>query len=138
MARRFPEFTAREKNLVSQTLVERFGRPIPVETTRSEIQLNLLDDTLTEVPALTWTVDLCHFVVFKTGDSRFRCQFYYTDNEQFGTATNEYDNLGDCVVDLLQVQSQHEAERQRLLRAMNAVDFSKANDGEEYHGPLIV
>lgn len=138
MARRIPEFTAREKHLVSQTLVERFGRPIPVETTQSEIQLNLLEEKLTLVPSLTWQVDVCHFVIFKTGDNRFRCQFYYTDAEQFGTAKNEYDSLGDCVVDLLQVQAKHEEERQRQLRAWNAVDFSKANDGEDYHGPLIV
>ncbi|MCX8018600.1 MAG: hypothetical protein N2690_11980 [Rhodocyclaceae bacterium] len=138
MARRIPEFTAREKHLVSQTLVERYGQPVPVQSIQSEIQLDLLKDELTLVPALTWQVDVCHFVVFKTGDARFRCQFYYTDAEQFGTAKTEYDSLGDCVIDLLQVQAQHEEERQRKLRALNAVDFSQANDGEDYHGPLMV
>jgi len=138
MPRPFPEFTAREKNLVAQTLAERFGQPITVQPTRSEIQLNLLEDVLTECPSLTWKVDVCNFVVFKTGDQRFRCQFYYTDAEQFGTNEREYDNLGDCVVTLLQLQGKHEEERRRLLRAINAVDFSKANDGEEYHAPLIV
>lgn len=138
MPRPIPAFTAREKHLVGQTLAERFGAPPAVEVTQSEIQLDLLKEELTLVPSLTWKEGVCHFVVFKTGDSRFRCQFYYTDAEQFGTATTEYDNLGDCVIDLLQVQAKHEAERQRKLRAFNAVDFSKANDGEEYHGPLIV
>jgi len=138
MPRPIPAFTAREKRLVDQTLAERFGVPIPVEATQSEIQLDLLKEELTLVPSLTWQADVCHFVVFKTGDSRFRCQFYYTDAEQFGTAQNEYDSLGDCVIDLLQVQARHEEERRRKLRAFNAVDFSKANDGEDYHGPLIV
>ena len=138
MARRIPEFTARERNLVSQTLVERFGQPIPVQSIQSEIQLNLLKDELTQCPAQTWQVGVCHFVVFKTGDSRFRCQFYYTDAEQFGTSQMEYDNLGDCVIDLLQVQGKHEDERKRVMRGLNAVDFSKANDGEDNFAPLIV
>ncbi len=138
MPRPIPEFTAREKHLVAQTLVERFGHPVPVQSIQSEIQLDMLKDDLTLCPALAWDEGVCKFVVFKTGDSRFRCQFYYTDAEQFGTQQTEYDVLGDCVIDLLQVQAKHEEERQRLLRGLNAVDFSKANDGEEYHAPLIV
>ncbi len=138
MPRPIPEFTAREKNLVARTLAERFDQPITVQPTRSEIQLNLLEEVLTECPSLTWKVGVCTFVVFKTGDQRFRCQFYYTDVEQFGTNEREYDNLGDCVVTLLQLQGKHEDERKRLLRGINAVDFSKANDGEEYHAPIIV
>jgi len=138
MPRPIPDFTAREKNLVSQTLVERFGQPLPLQSIQSEIQLDLLKEALTYCPALTWEADICHFVVFKTGDQRFRCQFYYTDAEQFGTAQQEYDNLGDCLIDLLQVQSRHETERVRMLRGLNAVDFSKANDGEDYHAPLII
>lgn len=138
MPRPIPAFTAREKNLVSQTLVERFGQAIPLQGIQSEIQLDLLKEELTQCPSLAWQVGVCNFVVFKTGDSRFRCQFYYTDAEQFGTAKTEYDSLGDCVIDLLQVQAQHEEERTRMLRGLNAVDFSKANDGEDYHAPLIV
>jgi hypothetical protein len=138
MPRPIPQFTAREKHLVSQTLAERFGQQLTVQAIQSEIQLDLLKDELTMCPSLTWQEGVCHFVVFKTGDSRFRCQFYYTDAEQFGTAQVEYDSLGDCVIDLLQVQAKHEEERRRVLRGLNAVDFSKANDGEDYHGPLMV
>ena len=138
MARRIPEFTARERNLVSQTLVERFGLPIPVQTIQAEIQLDLLQEELTQCPSLCWQEGVCNFVIFKTGDSRFRSQFYYTDAEQFGTSQLEYDNLGDCLIDVLQVQDKHETERKRLLRGMNAVDFSKANDGEDNFAPIIV
>lgn len=138
MARRIPPFSDRERNLVGQTLRERFGKTIPVQTSEAEIQLDLLKDELTRCPALTWQEGICNFVIFKAGDSRFRCQFYYTDAEQFGTGQLEYDNLGDCAVELLQIQAKHEAERVRMLRGINAVDFSKANDGEDYHAPLIV
>lgn len=138
MPRPIAEFTAREKHLVSQTLVERYGQPVAVQPIKSEVQLDLLKDDLTLCPALTWKENVCTFVVFKTGDSRFRCQFYYTDAEQYATDEREFDNLGDCLVKLLQLQGKHEDERLRMLRGINAVDFSKANDGEEYHGPLIV
>ena len=138
MARPIPQFSDRERKLVSQTLVERFGNAIPLQAIQAEIQLDLLKDELVLCPALAWQEGLCHFVVFKTGDSRFRCQFYYTDTEQFGTGQLEYDNLGDCVVELLQIQTKHEAERTKMLRGINAVDFSKANDGEDYHAPLII
>lgn len=138
MPRPIRDFTARERNLVSQTLVERFGMPIPLQTIQAEIQLDLLKEDLTLCPSMTWKVDICNFVVFKTGDERFRCQFFYTDAEQFGTAQMEYDNLGDCVIDLLQVQARHEEERARMLRGLNAVDFSKANNGEDDFAPIII
>jgi hypothetical protein len=138
MARPIPKFSDRERNLVSQTLDERFGKTIPVQAIEAETQLDLLKEELTPCPALTWQVGICNFVIFKTGDSRFRCQFYYTDAEQFGTGRLEYDNLGDCAIELLQVQAKHEAERNKILRGINAVDFSKANDGDDYHAPLIV
>lgn len=138
MARPIPKFSERERNLVSQTLVERFGKAIPLQAIEAEIQLDLLKEDITPCPALTWREGICNFVIFKTGDSRFRCQFYYTDAEQFGTGQLEYDNLGDCAVELLQIQSKHEAERTKMLRGINAVDFSKANDGEDYHAPLII
>ncbi|MEW6165209.1 MAG: hypothetical protein AB1642_09125 [Pseudomonadota bacterium] len=138
MARPIRDYTARERNLVNQTLAERFGQPVPLQTTQAEIQLDPLKDDLTPCPTLTWQEGVCNFVVFKTGDSRFRCQFYYTDAEQFGTQQTEYDSLGDCVIDLLQVQAKHEEERVRMLRGINAVDFSRANDGEDYHAPLII
>ncbi len=138
MPRPIPAFTVREHNLVSQTLVERFGQPVPVQTIQAEIQLDLLKEDLTQCPTLTWKENVCSFVIFKTGDSRFRCQFYYTDAEQFGTDEKEFDNLGNCILKLLQLQAGHEEERRRMHRGINAVDFSQANDGEEYHGPLIV
>lgn len=138
MPRPIPEFTAREKNLVGQAITERYGNVVPLQTAVAELQLDLLQEQLTACPSLTWEERGAHFVIFKTGDSRFRCQFYYTDVEQFGTGKEEYDNLGDCVVTLLQVQADHELQRQGIRSGMNAVDFSKANDGEESFLPIII
>lgn len=138
MPRPIPDFTERERNLVSQSITERYGNIVPLQSVVAELQLNLLTEELTPCPSLAWEERGAHFVIFKTGDSRFRCQFYYTDVEQFGTGKDEYDNLGDCAVTLLQVQADHELQTQGIRTGMNAVDFSKANDGEEYFAPIIV
>lgn len=138
MPRKIADFTEREKKLVSQAIYERYEKLVPLESVEAELQLNLLSDELTPCPSLTWKERDAHFVIFKTGDNRFRCQFYYIDTEQYGTGKEEYDNLGDCVITLLQVQADHEAMRHGIKSGMNAVDFSKANDGEDYHAPIII
>jgi hypothetical protein len=138
MSTTIPDFTEREKQLVKQCLRERYGQDIPIEVADAELMLDQLTEALDTCPTVIWDQRGAHFVVFKTGDSRFRCQFYYTEAQQFGTGKDEYDNLGDCVITLLQVQSDHEREKAGMRSGMNAVDFSKANDGEEYFGPLIV
>jgi hypothetical protein len=138
MSTKIPNFTQRELNLVKQCLKERYGQDVPVEVAEAELMLDQLTQALDTCPTITWQERTANFVVSKTGDNRFRCQFYYIEAEQFGTGKDEYDNLGDCVVTLLQVQADHEAMRQGIRSGMNAVDFSKANDGEEYHGPLII
>ena len=138
MTTTIPPFTDRELNLVRQTLRERYGADTPVEVADAELMLDQLTQALDTCPTVTWQERTANFVVSKTGDNRFRCQFYYIETEQFGTGKDEYDNLGDCLITLLQVQADHELTRQGIKSGMNAVDFSKANDGEEYYGPLIV
>ena len=138
MPRPIKPFTARERNLISQTLLERFGHAVPLQAVDAELQLNLLKEEFAMCPSVMWKENGAHFIVFKTGDERFRCLFYYNEATQFATGQDEYDNLGDCVVSLLQVQTDQEEESRKIRNAFNAVDFEQANDGDEYHGPLIV
>lgn len=139
MNRPIPKFTERETNLVRQCIKERYGHDVTFDAAaEAELQLNALKDDLTTCPTLTWRDQNANFVIFKTGDSRFRCQFYYTDVEQFGTGKDEYDNLGDCAITLLQVQADHELAKAGMRSGMNAVDFSKANDGEDSFPPILI
>ncbi|MDP1925520.1 MAG: hypothetical protein Q8K57_12145, partial [Thiobacillus sp.] len=103
MSSSIPDFTASERRLVSQTLQERHGQPVPVESAEVELLLDTLDSVTTACPSLTWVADGANFVISKTGDkhhSRFRCQFYYIEAEQFGTGKDDYGSLGDCVITL--------------------------------------
>jgi len=138
MSTHIPDFNEQEIRLVRQALRERYGMDVPIEVAEAELMLDQLTEALDTCPTVIWDQRGAHFVVFKTGDNRFRCQFYYTETQQFGTGKDEYDSLGDCIITLLQVQSDHEREKAGMRSGMNAVDFSKANDGEEYYGPLIV
>lgn len=104
-----PTFTSTELWVVDTTLRERYGNPISVEQGDAEIRLNPADRELANCPVLLWHIDNCQFVIFKTGDGRYRCQFFYRIYQQYGTGRYEYDDLAECLVDLLQVQADYTA-----------------------------
>ncbi|MFA5529780.1 MAG: hypothetical protein WDA11_03840 [Thiohalomonadaceae bacterium] len=127
------DFSPTERQLVAQALFERYGRQVTLEDAEAELELEPDSDELTLCPAIYWEERGAHFVVFKTGNSRFRAQFFYSEAQQFGTGKEEFDNLGDCIVTLLQVQSDHERQMKGIRSGMTALDFE-----DDYNGPLIV
>lgn len=106
-----PEFTAQELEVARAILAERYAHPVEPEPAESELRLDPHALELVTCPSLYWKERGCHFVVFKTAPSRYRCQFFYRIREVFGTGIEEYDDLGDCILTLLRVQSDHERER---------------------------
>ncbi len=135
MSTPIPDFTDSEKKLVSQALFERYGHVVPLQVADAELQLGAESDPLTLCPTLYWEERAAHFVVFKTGDNRFRAQFFYSETTQFGTGKPSFDNLGDCVVTLLQVQSDHERQMKGVSSGMTSKDFP---DQSDYDGPLVI
>lgn len=104
-----PDFTETEQWVVETTLKERYGQPMQVQLGDSEIRLNPGDRELTEVPLVFWQADDCNFVIFKTGDRAYRCQFYFRGYQQYGTGRYEYDDISECIVSLLQTQADYVA-----------------------------
>ena len=51
-------------------------------------------------------------MVVKVGEGAYRSQLFYRVHQQFGTGVEEYNDLTECVVTLLQMQAGHEAKRQ--------------------------
>jgi len=129
------DFTDNELKLVNQSLLERYGRVVPVQVADAELQLGGEDDELTVCPTLYWEERGAHFVVFKIGGGRYRGQFFYSETTQYGTGRNSFDNLGDCVVTLLQVQSDHERQMKGVQSGMTSKDFPNPDD---YDGPLVI
>jgi hypothetical protein len=128
-----PDFTDAELKLVSASLYERYGKLVPLQLADSELQLDALSEELTLCPTIYWAERGAQFVVCKVAPDRYRCQFFYSETEQYGTGHDEYNSLGDCVLILLQVQSDHE----RQLSDTSA-RATQANTNAEYDGPLVI
>ncbi len=103
-----PEFTDSERWVVASTLKERYGKEIETQDVETEVRVFSDDRELTICPGIYWEdSEGCHFIVSKTADSRYRCMFFYRVLRRYGTGKDEYDNLGDCVINLLRVQADH-------------------------------
>lgn len=102
-----PDFTDAERWTTQTTVDERWGKAtVELHAADVEIRLDPGDTAPTDCPALFWHADDCNFVLMKTGQNRFRCQFFYDkDLQQIGTGITEYDNIVDCAVALLQTQA---------------------------------
>jgi len=101
------DFTEVERKRVSVALLERYGKIVPVQLADSELQFGGDLSKLITYPTIYWNELGAHFVVCKVAHGRYRCQFFYSDAEQYGTDHEEYDNLDICVLTLLQVQEEH-------------------------------
>jgi hypothetical protein len=106
-----PDFTEAELWVARSAINERYGKPVAIELADSELRLDRESVTLTVCPTLFWTERRTNFVVFKVGESRYRCQFFYKSNEQYGTGREVYDDIGECVTHVLQIQADHERAR---------------------------
>ncbi|HED17688.1 MAG TPA: hypothetical protein ENI64_12860 [Gammaproteobacteria bacterium] len=102
---RIEDFNENELWIVQTTLQERYGEEPEIQMGDSEIRLHSADRDTTSCPILMWDDQDCHFVILKCGDNRYRCLFYYRSFEQFGTGVEEFDQLAECIVTLLQTEA---------------------------------
>lgn len=128
-----PDFTGAEQKLVSASLFERYAKLVPFQLADSELQLDASSEELTLCPTIYWAERGAQFVVCKVAADRYRCQFFYSETEQYGTGHDEYSSLGDCALTLLQVQSDHERQLANISSGA-----TKADIDDEYHGPVMI
>ncbi len=129
------DFSKEIQEYVAGLLEQRYGHKVDLQLADSELQLNPLYEELTVCPTLYWSERGAQFVVYKIGENDFKCQFFYSPAEQFGTGHDSYDDIETCVVTLLQVQADHESLSANLSSAATKI---AALDHEEYHGPLVI
>jgi len=108
-----PDFSDSELWIIRSTLEERYGKAPDIQLAETEMRLNPGKTELVPCPTVYWEASDCHFVVVKTGDRHYRCQFFYRIHQMYGTGVEEYDDLTECVVTLLQVQADHHAREHR-------------------------
>lgn len=102
------DFTDTELWIVRNAVNERYGTEVELLFADSELRLEPGSSVLTVCPTVVWQERGSNMLVFKTGEERYRSQFYYKGSEQYGTGKKEYTDLAECVITLLQVQADHE------------------------------
>ena len=115
---KIPDFNSAERWVIESALKERYGRFVQIELADSDLKLDPDAPVLTACPTVFWSERDCNFLIFKTGENRYRCQFYYSEEEQYGTSRTEYDELAECVSLLLKLQADHEKQRQGVHTGM--------------------
>jgi len=106
-----PDYTPEELKSIGDCLQERYGESIPFEQADIELRLTEDDSKVTECPAIYWEKKGCHFIVAKTDESQYSSQYFYDDQEQYGTEKQFYDDLHDCVLTTLRTQADHERQK---------------------------
>lgn len=114
-----PDISDTELADIHAALEKRYGKAVETQLADTELRLDPPSPALTSCPTVFWSERDANFVVCKVGPSHYRCQFYYSPREQFGTGREVYDDLQQCVTVLLQVQADHE--RQTALDAGRTV-----------------
>jgi len=104
---KIPDFSDSEMWIIKSTLEERYGEAPDIQQAESEMRLDRGSIELALCPTVYWETGGCHFVIAKAGDRHYRCQFFYRIHQMYGTGREDYDDLTECVVTLLQVQADH-------------------------------
>lgn len=99
------DFTDSEKRILKTTPQERYGQTGPYDLGDAESRLAPSDRELSACPVAFRHKDGCNLDLFKAGDRRDRCQFFYRNHQQYGTGVREHDDPTKCVVSLLQTQA---------------------------------
>ncbi len=122
------EFTDAELAMIGEMLQQRYRKEVEMHLADSEIDLHNRSAgdsgdpaqrprhqqhaAPLSCPTVYWHARGANFVVFKIAPRRYRTQFFYTPHEQFGTGIEEYSNLDECVAAVLQMQADHERQRE--------------------------
>jgi hypothetical protein len=112
------DFNSAERWVIESALKERYGRIVPIELADSELKLDPGAPVITVCPTVFWSERGCNFLIFKTGEDRYRSQFFYNEEEHYGTGRDEYDELAECVGLLLKLQADHEKQRHGVQTGM--------------------
>ena len=106
-----PEFNKNEMWIINDTLTQRYRREVELDMVDIEMRLSPHTTELTPYPAVYWQDGDANLLIVKTGEGRYRSQFFYRVHQQYGTGVDTYTDLTECVITLLQVQADHHIQR---------------------------
>nr|VFK64133.1 MAG: hypothetical protein BECKUNK1418G_GA0071005_10428 [Candidatus Kentron sp. UNK]VFK69421.1 MAG: hypothetical protein BECKUNK1418H_GA0071006_101336 [Candidatus Kentron sp. UNK] len=106
-----PDFTDTEVGIIQSAVNERYRKEIRLEMADTECRLDPDTTVLTSCPTVFWQEKETNFVVIKTAEEQYRCQFFGRELDMYGTGRKEYDDIKECTMGLLQAQADYERMR---------------------------
>lgn len=106
-----PDFSDEELKIVRDALANRYRDPVEPQLADVQFQLDKDGAEWSTCPAVFWQAREAKLIIFKTGEQRFACQFFYDEDTIYGTGVEEYADLSNCISTLLQVQADDERTR---------------------------
>jgi hypothetical protein len=107
MNHKIPDFTDNELWVVRSTLKERYGKEVEPQYADTEVMLGSGAEGMTWCPTLFWSARGANFAIVKTGAGHYKAYFYFHPEHQLGTGIDSYDEIGECVVSVLQVEADY-------------------------------
>ena len=107
MSQNIPDFTDNGLWVVRSTLKERYGKEVEPQYADTEVMLGSGVEGMTWCPTLFWSARGANFAAVKTGPRRNKAYFYFHPEHQLGTGIDSYDEIGECVVSVLQVETDY-------------------------------
>ena len=133
---KIPDFTDSELWAVRNTLKERYGKEVELQLADTEVMLGNEAGGMAWCPALFWSAKGANFAIVKIDLNRYRAYFYYHPKYQLGTGIDSHDNIGDCVVTVLQVEADH-VRKQKINIDQNQAKTDGAAPDQTDTSPLF-
>lgn len=98
------DFSPTEMDIIKAATSQRWAE-VDLHLADIEITRTALDEKTMLCPAVVWETADCTFVIVKVEAFVYKSVFYYLGTKQIDTGVNEYNDLKDCVLTLMKVQS---------------------------------
>jgi hypothetical protein len=102
-----PDFTDNELWVVRSTPKERYGKEVEIQLADTEVMLGGGAAGIAWCPTLFWTARGANSTIVKIDAKRYKAYFYFHPEHQLDTGIDNYDEIGDAVINVLQVEADH-------------------------------
>jgi len=102
------KFSSQDRRTFLLTLKKRWANDeVSTQMVDVDVRVGESDKDTIKCPAFYWEYAEYHFLLMKTGENKYRPQFFYQDNEEAGVDIVEFDDIGECSMALLKLQANH-------------------------------